>query len=456
MQKISMTFFIILLPGILVFHVQFSPGKRSSLQTNNQDSLKRDIDRLNSKAYLVKDSSLQLLYSYTREAIAKSQTGNYRKGLADAYNHLGIYYFNKRLYLEALQNFSLSKEIAINDGYKFGETEALKRIGIVYFILDKNNRAIQYLETSYNLAQVTKDTFNVVDISIFLGQIYKETGNISKATSFYDNALQLCNHFHDKTRQSYILRAIGDFYLSLNEYSKAMEFYKQAIDENLTHDFSKNSGSIYSSLAHISQLTGNYHKALEYNFLALDCRVKNKQEELVISSLLNIGNSYFLLQNYDSSYYFLDKGLQSARKMGLASLVAYGYKCFYQYYKAKKKWESALVNYQFYIQANDSIISEKTRNEISLFETNQRILSIEKQNEILKREYDLQKFKNRVKNITIVSLLFAVITSLLVSIIIYRVYLKIKKAKNELYRINTRLDREVRDREAMTEELRQR
>ncbi len=415
------------------------------------------IDNFNKKAFLIRDSSVKLSNEYCQEALVRSKLLHYKKGEVEAYINIGNCFMNQKNYLSVLDCFFSAQKIADNYGLLSLESYAYKKIGNTYNILKRYEQAKIYYTKGINSAIIAKDTFNICDNYIGLGRNANDKADHDHASIYYNHTLFILKTYHDPTLTSKVYRALGDLYLSLKDYTKAKSYYQEVLENNtqFSMNYANNSGEVLTLLAYIYQINKDFRMSLKYNKLALYWRKEHKQEDQYISSLLNTGNSFLDLKEYDSAFYYVNKGLVLADKHNLHRLKEYGYKNLYSYYLDKNNWKSALHYYMLFSEAKDSVFAENNRFNVSLFETNQIISEMEKKNEILKNENDIQKLNIRIKTIQILVLLVFVILSFLIITLIYRLYIKNKRSKLELKVINLHLDQEIEDRKKIEEQLRE-
>ncbi|MCX6250430.1 MAG: PAS domain S-box protein [Bacteroidetes bacterium] len=275
--------------------------------------------------------------------------------------------------------------------------------------------------------------------------------------NYYFIAQKLIERFNNPILESKVNRALGDVYLSVKSYEKATKYYLKVITTNNRVDinFGNNTGAVYTLLAYIAQINGNYDTALHYNKMALEWRKDHKQVDQYISSLLNIGNSYLDLNQYDSTLYYLKSGLDLAIQNKIYQLIEYGYQNLYKFYQVKHDWKNAIICFKKFTEAKDSVQAVNYRYNITLFETNQALSETEKKNENLKVENDIQRLNLKIKTIQIIVLLGFVFLSLIITVLVYRLYIKNKKSRIALKSINSQLDAEVEDRKKIAEQLRE-
>lgn len=399
--------------------------------------------------------SREYLYNTSVHTIEISHKIQYIQGEADGYANLGIYFLGSNNYIKALEYFYLSIK-------KFNSVNILSkqsiiyiRIGDIYTTLQRFDNATFSLNKGYQIAFQYKDTTNIEEALILLGQNAAEQGQYKNAINFYNKSLTYLRISPKPELLSKTYKAVGDLYLSKLDYDSATQYYFKAIDanKNIKFTYSSNSGAVYTLLAHIAQQREDFEDALHYNRLALSWRKSNKLETHYISSLINVGNSFLDLKNYDSALYYLKTGLDLASKTQIYHLCEYGNKKLYDYYSKQNDQNAALRYFILYSTAKDSVVAEKNRNNITLFETNRILSETEEKNAILSKENDIQRLKLKIKNFQNIVLFITLILTSVICIIFYRLFFKNKKSKLKLIRINNKLDQEIEYRKVFENQL---
>jgi len=273
-------------------------------------------------------------------------------------------------------------------------------------------------------------------------EIEKEWGK--SKTALYQ-ALWFSNALKDSKYIAFINKHIGDYYLSLRELENAKYYYKEAIDIDFKNQNLYNVGSIYSLLSQISFLENKLTESLNYNLLALKIRRQTNQEDQFASSLLNIGKSYFLIKKFDSAYYYLTAGLEMANKLNNNHLKEFGYINLYNFYILKKDFSNALKYFKLQSATKDSINIEKNREDILIFEAKQTLSENEKKSELIKAENQHQKIRIKLYRIQILLLGILLLIILVVLYTTYRRFIRNKKSKITLQKLNEKLDIEIKD-----------
>lgn len=397
---------------------------------------------------------------YAQEGLELSKKLNYKYGVANAYNSLGTSYARKGeldsadvFFGKAVQsykesgNFSLAGESQLMRGLLFLEnynyTRAfetfLEAKEIFESIDDKSGLAklnyylgrIFYGWTNYDKAekhfQIALDYFVQSEdfefqsqVYLFLGQVYRHSGYKEKSFDNLQKAFESYRKSNDLQNAILPLRYIGEYYIDLKEYDTALQKFHQGVDIALNNSIDISyAGDLYTLIAHVHQMKGELDSSLAYNTMALANREEVGRKIYISSSLINIGYTYYNMQDYQSALKYIDSGLAIAYELDFIEYKKSGNFKKYLVFQAMDDYEKALQYYRNYSEIKDSIVRKETdQNFLGLqlsFETTQK----DQENEILKTKNKLQKTY------------FYIIGLFLILIILFVLYLYRLKRKNQ-------------------------
>ena len=397
---------------------------------------------------------------YAQEGLELSKKLNYKYGVANAYNSLGTSYARKGeldsadvFFGKAVQsykesgNFSLAGESQLMRGLLFLEnynyTRAfetfLEAKEIFESIDDKSGLAklnyylgrIFYGWTNYDKAekhfQIALDYFVQSEdfefqsqVYLFLGQVYRHSGYKEKSFDNLQKAFESYRKSNDLQNAILPLRYIGEYYIDLQEYDTALQKFHQGVDIALNNSIDISyAGDLYTLIAHVHQMKGELDSSLAYNTMALANREEVGRKIYISSSLINIGYTYYNMQDYQSALKYIDSGLAIAYELDFIEYKKSGNFKKYLVFQAMDDYEKALQYYRNYSEIKDSIVRKETdQNFLGLqlsFETTQK----DQENEILKTKNKLQKTY------------FYIIGLFLILIILFVLYLYRLKRKNQ-------------------------
>jgi PAS domain S-box-containing protein len=427
--------------------ISCSTKQKDNLQTNHIIQQKiNDIDSLIFLSSQVQDSFKNLSKEYAEKALIFSKSILYLKGEGEASLHLGNLYLYSNQFPTSLKFLFRALNISNQLNDITLKTNAYVKICENFIKLQRTEKAKFYFQKYYIIATKNKDTSNIIEALRRESDIYKLEGESEKELSSLYRALWFSNAKNDYRRIARINKHIGNYFLSIRNYANAEYYYRKAFNVSVENNFLIDMGTIYSLIAYIYSLEGNFEISLSYNWMALKIRQNNNQEDQVASSLINIGKCLMQMNKSDSSLIYFRKGLDIADKLNIDVLQEAGNKYIYELYLQKKDWKNALNYYRSYVNAKDSVSLEQKRQESALIEANQTIEENMKKSDLLEAENQVQKTKIKYNRIQIIFLGIIIVIIILALYYTYRQYIRNKKSKIALQQLNKKLDIEIEER----------
>jgi PAS domain S-box-containing protein len=410
-----------------------------------------EVDALNTLSAKNLDSLPQLGFDLATRALQLSKLLKYKRGEAMADINLAYFYYSIKKYLKSVDYLFTSLSIAESNDYNALISKCDYMMVDICIELDRNEHIVEYVKKGLEHDQMNNFT-QIAANYIHIGQLLFEKGDTNGALRLYLNALSLRHKIKKPVFQQWVSKSIGNLYLSIKEYDIALFYYDEALKENQM-DIGLQNGTIYSLIAQTYEQKNDLNQALTYNELALRSRTKENLIPLATSSLINIGNIYLKQGNFDSSLYYINRGLKVANCLNINYLKASAYKNLYNLYLAKNEWKSALAALQKYDLTEFLVENEKNKDQIAVFEINKAVNEKEKQVENLEAENAIQKLE--MKNRDLLVLLLISLSLLMIAVVIYiqQLLIKNKKAKKIVEEINDQLHEEIKEQFVQNEEL---
>jgi PAS domain S-box-containing protein len=413
---------------------------------------KFEIEALNKLSLNYLDTLPLVSYDLAVKALNLSKLIKYREGEAVSDIRIGMHYYIMRIYLKAFEYFLASLTISEPNNNESVMNEAYQYMGLLFIELGRKDLAINYLHRVLiysrrkNLPEILAGTY------VSLGKLMYDQGDTTGALRLYFNALALKPKLPKFISQEWVTKSLGNLYLSAKQYDVALFYYHEALKEN-QKDIGHVNGTIYSLIAYTYEQKNDLNKALFYNRMALFTRTVENQPLLITSSLVNIGSTFLKMGNYDSSLYYLERGLKNANSLNIKFLRASGYKYLYELYCAKKDWKEALSAMQTYNEAKVLVENEKNKDQITLLETNRIISEKEKEAGKLRDENAIQKLEMKNRDL-VVSLLTALfLLAIAIAVYVQQLLAKNKKEKTVIEKKNDQLKDEIKEQVIQNEEL---
>ncbi len=400
----------------------------------------------------MEDSLVMLRNQYLKNSnIVKYKPALYN--IMDLYLNFSIYYIFKKDYVNTMrlthELFQLAKQ---NKEIRY-QIEALKLFGVVNVELSRYQQAITNFNECLKLATLEKDTITLIDAYLGFSNLYLKKKDPKKAKANLFFALYLCNKSGRPESLAMVNKNIGSFFLSEKNYSFALYHYNQSITIYQRIPDYPEVAVLYTLIGHVYQEENKPDKSIFYNEQALKLRKILPQEDLYISSLLNLGHAYATNKKYDSAFLYLKLGIAKLTKVKNFHLSEYGFRNLFVIYVLKGDYKNALQCYRSANSMKDSLAIEKSRNIAGIQEANQKLNENEKISAALKTENELQRSQLRTRNIQIIlGLVVLFFLGVTLGFVLF-VLEKNRKAKKLQQEINKTMNAEISKRALLEETL---
>ena len=435
MKKLSVFFLLMLSLNL------FSQANIDSLETQLKIvSSKEKVEVLNELAKEYKSSLPEKTMEYGKQALELSQKIDYTKGEADALANIATAYYiysdyhkSIEIFLEALQIFE-----EIED--KKNIAQILNNIGLTYNVLSKYEISLNYHLKSLKIREEIGDKEGVAASYNNIGNINWETMNHDNALEYYEKSLKIYEEIKNKDGIAIISNNMGNIFYVLKKFDQSSKCFIKAllIYEELNKKYGIAAAS--NNIAFVFRESQNYNKALEYYFKSLKTSEEMQEKAGIANTSNNIGEIYFLLESYDEAFSYFQKSLKLAEEIEAKSLIKNSYHSLSNLYSKKGNFQKALDYFKLYTEIKDSIFTEESSEKIAEMQTKYETEKKEKENEILKRDNDIQKLEiNKQQNLRnsfiVISLLI-----LFLAFVIYARYHSKQKTNIVLSQKNTEIE----------------
>ncbi len=198
---------------------------------------------------------------------------------------------------------------------------AYYRTGQLNLALDSFKKAAMYATSTQYLAAA----YN------WLGSTYDEKDNSDNALFYYDKSLRLAIELGDKKIEADDLNNLAWIFQKKGELDKALNYY----EKSLSLSSEKDKANVYNNIAMVYYDKKEYAKSVNYlkKSLAIDTRYGNYDGSG--QDMLNLGNAYRQMKDFNNAYYYLQEGLKMVKKVGDKYWEATGYGYLGWYFQDK-------------------------------------------------------------------------------------------------------------------------
>ena len=253
-------------------------------QTKEQDSLAIQLAFQNSDTLKVK-TTLQLVKSLY-------ESNNYDK---------------------ALKYISLSDKIATGLNYSEGVAETVYYKALIYAKKDDYINAIDNYSKSKELYIELKDTLGIAKVNNSIGLIEIKRGNYKKGLEYSLMAIKELEKRNLKQDLCLAYRNLGQAYYNINDYDKAIEFNLKTLE--IENQLGNAAGALSSnkSLAELYSIKKEHRRAIEYYEKVLS-NIGPNNDSIKSDVLPKIGGEYLRFNEYSKALDYLIEGLQINRR----------------------------------------------------------------------------------------------------------------------------------------------
>ena len=361
--------------------------------------------------------------------------------------------------------------------------ESYKSLGNVFYYQGKNNEVISYYDSSLQVYSLINDSSGMAKVWNNLGIIYKYIGDYHKSIDYHLRSLKYKTFVNDSVGIISSLNNIGSIYFDLKEFLNSQDYYLRALNmsEKLTNYKFKQ--SIFNNLGLIGQELGQYEKSIDYLNKSISYCEKNDDQNGIATAFHNLGKSYFLLGEFPKAldHYFkavkiykdlgvensqtlnnigqvyieLDYTGQALKYLNQAKEIAKRNNQFTHLrdiynnlsvaYERLGEYQKAYLNYVLYNEYDDSINNQLFSNRIVNIYNQANLESKQKELENLNLETQLILEKKdsgiRKRNFLIYSFIAGILSILITSIVLLKMFRHKAKANKLLTQQNEEIIR---------------
>lgn len=329
--------------------------------------------------YHIKSADSAIIFG--EQALSLAQSINYTRGIAQAYNDLGIVYITNANYHRA--TIYLNQALLIRQQLKdfSGIASIHNKLGIID---QKQGRLKEALEHQINALKIYQQLGQDKWIGYSLNNIaiiHNNLGNLNKALEYHSKALEYRIKLNDQEGEATSYGNMANLYANLKDTLQAVVYYQKAIA--LSRELKKVEliSANLSNMANIYMARKNYPEAMKLYNESLRIRESIEDSKGISSTLSRMGTVYTETGKYKDASRVLKRAYLLAKNisvideelsalLGMAKLMA-----------LNQQLDSSFVLMKMYINTKDSMYDARIK---------QQILDVQTQYETDKLEQDLE------------------------------------------------------------------
>jgi tetratricopeptide (TPR) repeat protein/two-component sensor histidine kinase len=406
------------------------------LQTSNaqdyrwsKDSLQRafylaTVDTVKAKALM----DLAGLYAKTnpdtcillaKEALNISQQAKFKRGEVHATNVIGLAYYRKNdydnalIYYEKVQKNIEMLALAPRCGL-------FLNVGNIHLKKSNYSQALITYQKTLKLAELLNNKQAIAICLNNIGTIHEKEKEYALALKIYEQSLKIKEDAKDKKGIAATLNNIGIVHEKQNQFATALIYHQKAIKIYEELKDQQGIAMVMNNIAAVEKKQKKNDAALEKYQKGLQLKENAGDKRGMIYSLNGIAEVLQGQKRYDEGIKNLEKSLAIAKEIEALAEINTIYNLLAENYQEQGKYKQALLYMGLAKQTNDSIFSVEKAKEIlklqTAFDVERKEIVLEKQKiEIQKQDIELQALEKENK-IQVIALAGLVVLLLLLGL----------------------------------------
>jgi two-component system, NarL family, sensor kinase len=312
----------------------------------------------------------QKAIEYGNKALELGKKTGFSKAVAQAYNDMGIIYFDMQDFDKALEYYN--NAFAIREKLKDtrGMASLYNKIGIIHQKAGRFDKALDNQLKALKLFEQVKDDRGISYSLNNIGIINQNMGNLDESLRYQEQSIAIKEKIKDRYGLAGSYVNVGNIYTLKNDLDKALEYFRKG--EKISREIGDKEylSNALNNLAALYEKRAAYAQALPFAEESYSIRHDMGDTKGEVSCLANLGAIHTKLKQYDAA----EQKLNLALKIGdtLASCRPEKpklYDALSKLYEAKGDFKKSLEMERLHRQWNDSLFTTDLNTKFSEMET---------------------------------------------------------------------------------------
>ncbi len=316
---------------------------------------------------IYRDNNPKLALVYANRSLTLSQQINFKKGIGNAYNSIGLCLNNTGDFTQSISNINKSLEIRSEINDSAGMAFCYNNFGGIYFGVGNYTLALKNHLAALKIREKINDNISIASSYHNIGMVYLMQGIYPEAQQNFEKALKINKASGNKPWQSANLGSMGLIKLHQEKYSEALILFYESVDILRQTDDLYNLAGAYLNIGETYTGLKKYSQAIVYYKSALDLSIKMEDKDGQAISYMCIGSVYVKQNRFNSGAEFLGLGLNLAKETGNIEVLRNCYEAYAKMDSAQGNFSKEAAHYKLFIMYRDSIMnSENTKKAMDL------------------------------------------------------------------------------------------
>ena len=363
-----------------------------------------------------------------------------RKSLPEGYyaimTNIATTYYHKAEYAYANDQYFKVLEEGKEDLSIEQKGSIYSNIGLNYKKSGNYKEAIDYYTRSMQIDDSLGLEMNLAVDYINIGGIYYQWKKFDVAIEHFQKGQSIYQKLGHKCKEMSVLSNTAACYRANKNYDMAIQAYTTVKDTSVVYNCIYELASAYHGLGLTYYKTHDYQKANEYEIIALPLFRKVGTTYGIINTQLAMGRNYMALKQWVKAKYYLQRADSLAKNTGSIELIRDVVLELAKLYQATGDNKKGIAYYEKFIALNDSMFSINSHRLVTEFQI--KLDNLDKERMLEQSEYEnaIKQGKIEHKNRLIWFLSIGAFVLLLLSLLIYRLFVLRNKSYQVLFEKN--------------------
>jgi class 3 adenylate cyclase len=330
--------------------------------------------------------------AYAQEAIDLGESLDFKKGVGYGFKNIGMVYYSKGDFDEAINYWSKSLEAFEEIGFKLGISNMQNNIGSIYQTKGDDPKALEYFINSLQNAENIGDTVRIATAQLNIGTVYSNSPTTyNLAQDAYKEALLVWQKLDYKEGMFITYLNLGEIELAKGLPESALEYLEESLKyadklNPLYVDNLRMIGQVYLEF-------DNYKLSEKYFRDAIYAALKIKAYKELGRTYLKLADNLYEQGNYQEAKTSYEKSLDLASSTEVYYDLAQAYDGLAKVYAQNENFERAFEYQQLYAKTKDSIKDKDYAQGVGLLRVQYDLQAKEKEIGLLNADNQLKELQ---------------------------------------------------------------
>jgi len=345
-----------------------------------------------------------------------------------------LYAEKANVLIETLESDSAKAEVFLNLGNVY-QARGNFALSLDYLFIAQRTLEEIIRSNSSNTYRYQKQ---LIDVLSSIGATYFYQGVHEKALEHYEAALgyyeeirREAPHLHSPIDKSKLFNNLAGVYIRMKEYNRALEYYKTALDLIGDDTESRLGSSLYNNLGICYMEKYDTDMAFYYFQKALDTRKKVGDKRGIAQCYNNIGKNYLYQDQLTNALEYFLLAYKLGREIGNKESIRLSLQSLHNIYYLMGDQDNAYKRLIELKGISDSLFNSESVARISRMELDYKFEKQQQFFEIELQRKEAEKDKRELILITIGSVLFFIVLTLVLFVILQRRKMRYSRLEKE-------------------------